>query len=193
MKNKTSGCTLQVINHLITIKKKNNQGTYCWDNGHVKATSPVMRYVVGGCGVISAYSPNLLFFCLLFLKDRGRQSFHELSGEHLLWRLPGWDPFMLPVLTWLRHTYPDSRNLGMGRHSPGTGSCGGRGYRSPCPRAGCNLWAPLQPRSHPWGVPHRQHKGWWHWVSAGLKFDAPSLMFFARRAFDRDYRLPSIC
>lgn len=110
-----------------------------------------MRCVVGGCGVISAYSPNLLFFLFAFLEDRGRQSFHELSSEHLLWCLPGWDPFMLPVLTWLRHTYPDSRNLGMGRHSPGPGSCSGRGYRSPCPRADRNLWAALQPCSHPWG------------------------------------------
>lgn len=75
MKNKTSACTLQVINHLITIKKKINQGTYCWDKGHVKATSPVMRCVVGGCGVISAYSPNLLFFCLLFWRTGGGKAF----------------------------------------------------------------------------------------------------------------------
>lgn len=143
-----------------------------------------MRCVVGGCGVISAYSPNLLFFCLLFFFiGRGRQSFHELSSEHLLWCLPGWDPFMLPVLTWLRHTYPDSRNLGMGRHSPGPGSCGGRGYRSPCPRADRNLWAALQPCSHPWAMPLRQHEGWWHWFLQG------SSLMLLPWCFSQDKRL----
>lgn len=81
MKTKTSACNLQVINHLTTVKKMirvHNSETM----DLVKATAPVMCCMVRGCEVTAACSPNLLSFCLLFGRH-WRQSFHELSVEHL--------------------------------------------------------------------------------------------------------------
>lgn len=140
--------------------------------------------VVRGCRVIAAYSPKPAFvFCLLF-GERGEAKLSWAQRWPSPLMLPGCHPFTLPVLTSLMHTSPEGSHLGVGWHAPGPESCGWQGVPGSLPRwpgakAGHGLWAPLQPCSHPWGMPH-WHEGRWRWVSAGLKFDVPSLMFFTK-------------
>lgn len=127
MKNKTSACNLQVINHKTTIKKiirvHNSEAMDLW--------RPLHRW----CAAWSEAVGSLLlvaqtcWFCLLFGRH-GRQSFHEFSVEHLLWCVPGWALCTLTVLPSLWQHVPEGSNSGGGWHSPDPGSADRMGLGS---------------------------------------------------------------
>jgi len=122
-------------------------------------TSDALR----GQRLAAAYSPNLLFFCLLFGgREGGGQSFWELSSPEAAGMRPldAADPH-IP-----RAHVPRSQAFWSGLPHTWPEHCGESGYPG--------LWAPSQPCSHP------RHEGRWHWVSAGLKLHAPALSFFTR-------------
>lgn len=120
MKNKTSACNLQVINHLTTVKKMirvHNSETM----DLVKATAPVMCCRVRSCGVTAACSPNLLGFLFVFQKAlEAKLSWVKCWASVLMCpRLRSPHPSSHACGTYI----PKGSNSGGGWHSTGPWSC----------------------------------------------------------------------
>lgn len=147
MKNKTSACNLQVINHLTTVKKKIIRAH---DAGAMDTSKPLHRR---RCRVIAAHSPKPVFF--FFFSAFWRAGGGKASVSSVATVSP--DAARTRPLQAPSPHIPDPHVLRRQSFRSGL-SRGGHGLPGslpqwPAAKAGHGLWAPLQLCSHPWGVP----------------------------------------
>lgn len=186
MKNKTSACNLQVINHKTTIKKiirvYNSEAMDPW--------RPLHRW----CAAWSEAVGSLLlvaqtcWFSVCFLEGMGGKVFMSsvlsISSDVCQDELSAHCQSSHPC----GNTYPKAV-IPEGADTLLTPDLQTEWGRDPCPRAGCGPQAPSQPCSHSWGCPVtiRDNR------IMGLQLHAPSSVVFTSWAFDQDYRLPHMC
>lgn len=192
MKNKTSACTLQVINHLITIKKKIIRAHTAGTMDMSKLLHPWCAAWLEAVGSFLLIAQTCFFFCLLFWR----------TGEAKLswaqqWTSPLMSARMRPLHAASPHVtkahIPWQQEFRNGQTLSWPRELRWEGVPQSLPQGRPQSVGCLAAMLPPLGSAPPPARGMMALVSAGLKFDAPSLMFFTRQAFNRDYRLPGIC